>query len=59
MDNYRPLALTAAASKILILALLDKTEDNLITGYDQFGHKKKHGADTCVFTLKQIIDQHI
>ena len=55
-DNYRPIALTTAASKILELAILDKIEDNLITGQNQFGYKKKHGTDTCVFTLKQIIE---
>ena len=32
-NNYRPIAITTAASKILELAILDKIEDNLITGH--------------------------
>ena len=55
-DNYRPITITTAASNILELAILDKIEDNLITGQNQFGYKKKHGTDTRVFTLKQIIE---
>ena len=40
-DNYRPIAITTVASKILELAILDKIEDNLIMGQNQFGYKKE------------------
>jgi len=55
-DNYRPIALTSAASKVLELILLDKYKTVLGTSEHQFGFKAKHGTELSIFTLKQTID---
>ena len=57
-DNYRPIAITSVASKILELALLENMKTHLATSDNQFGFKQKSGTDMCVFTLKQIIDYY-
>jgi hypothetical protein len=55
-DNYRPVAITCVASKLLELLILGHIKDYLNTECNQFGFKAKHGTDMCVFVLKQIID---
>ena len=57
-DNYRPLAITCIASKILELVILYRYEDLLVTSDNQFGFKSKHSTELCVFTLKQIIEYY-
>ena len=54
-DNYRPIAITSIASKILELVMLTKFEDKLNTEPNQFGFKKGHSTEQCVFVLKQTI----
>ena len=46
-NNYRPIALVTACSKIIELYL--DTHDN------QFGFKKQHSTDMCIITLKSVI----
>ena len=58
-DNYRPIAVTSVASKILELLLLSHMEKHLYTECNQFGFKTKHGKDMCVFTLKQVIEYYM
>jgi len=55
-DNYRPVALTSIISKILEIVLLNLIEDELQSNFNQFGFKKKLGADICIFSLQQIIE---
>lgn len=55
-DNYRPIAITSVASKVLELILLKHMSDYLGTLCNQFGFKSRHGTDMCIFTLKQIIE---
>jgi len=57
-DNYRPLAITCVASKILELLILDRYEMLLKSTDNQFGFKAKHSTDLCIFTLKQVIDYY-
>jgi exonuclease III len=57
-DNYRPIAITSVASKILELVLLEKMKTQLETIDNQFGFKKNSGTDMCVFTLQQIIEYY-
>ena len=57
-DNYRPVAITSVASKIVELILLTRLEDVLKTSCNQFGFKNKLGTDFCIFTLKQIIEYY-
>ena len=57
-DNYRPIAITSALSKVLEALLLNRLKPFLQTSDSQFGFKPKHGTDMCVFTLKQIIEYY-
>ena len=57
-DNYRPLAITCVASKILELLILERYSYLLQSTDNQFGFKRKHATDLCVFTLKQVIEYY-
>ena len=50
-DNYRPIAITSVASKILEYLLLERMKSQLDTADNQFGFKAKHGTDMCVCLL--------
>ena len=54
-NNYRPIALVTAASKILEICILEILEMYLITHDNQFGFKSKHSTDMCIFTVKSIV----
>ena len=54
-DNYRPIALVTATSKLFEICLLEILQLYLITHDHQFGFKTKHSADMCIFTVKSII----
>ena len=56
IDNYRPIALSNIFSKILEIIILGRIEDFLTTNDNQFGFKKKHGTDMCIYTLKEIVN---
>ena len=58
IDNYRPLAITCVASKIFEIVILNRYQDILQSGDSQFGFKKKHATDMCVFSLQQIMDYY-
>ena len=51
-SNYRPIALAAITSKVFESVLLLKCEDYLFTSSNQFGYKKGHGNDLCIYALK-------
>ena len=53
-NNYRPIALVTAASKIFELCLSIILEDYLVTHDQQFGFKRKHSTDLCIFTVKSV-----
>ena len=55
IDNYRPIALASILSKVLEKILLDRLERYITTADNQFGFKRKHGTDMCIFALKDII----
>ena len=57
-SNYRPIALVTPCSKLFELVLLDFIEDNLYSTDNQFGFKKKHATDMCLFTLKNVIEYY-
>ena len=57
-SNYRPIALTTVASKILEIILVDHVEDYIMTTENQFAYKKGHSTDLCIFTLKECIRYH-
>ena len=54
-NNYRPIALVTAASKIFEICILEILEMYLITHDHQFGFKSKHSADMCIFSAKSIM----
>ena len=58
-DNYRPIALTNVASKIMEVIILSKYKMSFVTQSNQFGFKIGHSTDTCVFTMKSVIDYYI
>ncbi|KAK2180497.1 hypothetical protein NP493_440g01028 [Ridgeia piscesae] len=55
-DNYHPIALASVFSKIIEVIILGRIEIFLDTNSNQFGFKKKHGTDQCIYVLKEIID---
>jgi hypothetical protein len=56
IDNYHPIALTCIISKVLETVILNMYEDLLTTSSNQFGFKRGHSTDSCVFSLKQIVE---
>ena len=57
-NNYRPIALVTAISKILELVFLELIEGNISTTCNQFGFKKKHSTDMCIYTLKNVVNYY-
>ena len=53
--NYRPIAIVTAMSKILELCIMKLIETHLVTNDNQFGFKRQHGTDLCIFTVKSVI----
>jgi len=58
VDNYRPVAITTQSSKVLETVLLHKFGYLLETGPNQFGFKKDHSTDMCVFVLREIVNYY-
>ena len=58
IDNYRPIAIASVLSKILEKILLSRLEVFLITTSNQFGFKKKHSTDQCIYLLKEIVQMY-
>ena len=54
-NNYRPMAIVTAFINFLKLGLMNLIESHLITKDNQFGFKKKHSTDLCIFTVKYVI----
>ena len=57
-DNYRPIAIATAISKLFELIILSKCEDLLSTTDNQFGFKRSHSTDLCIYSLKEIINYY-
>ena len=55
-DNYRPIALASVISKLVEVIMLEIIEMYMNTNPNQFGFKRKHGTDLCIYVLKEIID---
>ena len=55
-DNYRPIAIATSISKIFELHILAKCTQLLYTSDNQFGFKRKHSTDICIFVLKDILN---
>ena len=57
-DTYRAIALASVISKVVEKILLNRMSDLLITTSNQFGFKSKLGTDTCIYALKEIVENH-
>ena len=55
-NNYRPIALATIISKLFESAILLKCEMFLDTCPNQFGSKKGHSTDMCIYVLKEFIE---
>ena len=53
-NNYKPIALDTAASKLFEICTLDVLENYLLTHDDQFRLKTKHSTDMCVVYFKVL-----
>ena len=56
--NYRPIAIASSASKIFELLILNRMGDFLNTSDNQFGFKKMHSTDLCIFALKEVVNYY-
>ena len=54
-NNYRLMALVTACSKIFKLCILFILENYICTHDHQFGFKKHHATDMCIYTVKSVI----
>ena len=58
VNNYRLIALVIVASKIFEIILLELLTLYLNTTDNQFGFKKGHSTDHCIFALKHVIQYY-
>ena len=58
INNYRPIAIVTAISKMFELCLMKLMESYLVTRDNQFGFKKKHSTDLCIFSVKSVINYY-
>ena len=54
-NNYRPTALATVISKLFEQFILQQISSFLTTSSNQFGFKRKHSTDQCVFLYKQAV----
>ena len=54
-NNYRPIAIVTAISKMFELCLMKLMESYLVIRDNQFGFKKKHSTDLCIFFVESVI----
>ena len=55
-DNYRPIALASIISKVIENIILVRIQDQLESNPNQFGFKRSHGTDQCIYALKEVIN---
>ena len=55
-NNYRPIALATLISKLFESVILLKCETFLETCPNQFGFKKGHSTEMCIYVLKEMIE---
>jgi len=57
-SNYRPVAIVSPCSKLFEVILLFFIEEHVLSHDNQFGFKKKHSTDLCIFALKNVVDYY-
>lgn len=56
--NYRPIAISNSASKLMEKIIFSRLANFLATSGRQFGFKKNHSTDMCILALKETIDYY-
>ena len=54
-SNYRPIGISSVCSKILEKIILDRLEKYAVITDNQFGFKRCHSTESCIFLLKEIL----
>ena len=57
-DNYRPIAIASVVSKVAEIVIYNRISVYLDTCPNQFGFKRNHSTDQCIYVLKEIIDAY-
>ena len=57
-DNYRPIALASVVSKVAEIVIYNRISVYLGSCPNQFGFKRNHSTDQCIYVLKEIIDAY-
>ena len=55
-NNYRPIALFSTSSKVFEHVILFRLEDYPWTNDNQFGFKRSHSTNLCVYSLTEFIE---
>ena len=55
---YRPVTIATVISKVFERVLFIRMEPYLYSSDNQFGFKRGHGTDMCIFTLKQVLQYY-
>ena len=58
INKYRPIALVTVISKIFELSIINILNKLLDTSDNQFGFKKQHSTDVCIFANKTVIQYY-
>eukprot|EP00914_Ancora_sagittata_P033344 GHVO01067210.1.p1 GENE.GHVO01067210.1~~GHVO01067210.1.p1 ORF type:complete len:383 (-),score=-6.21 GHVO01067210.1:742-1737(-) len=58
-NNYRPVAIVSPCSKILESCILIKIDHNIMSTDHQFGFKRAHSTDLCIFALKSVTEYYL
>ena len=58
ISNYRPIALKTIIFKVFGSVLLLKFEECVFACSNQFGYKKGHSIDLCIYALKEFIKNY-
>lgn len=56
--NYRPIALSSSASKLIESVIYERAKEYLTTSANQFGFKRNHSTDMCIFALKETVNYY-
>ena len=57
-DNYRPIAIATAFSKIVEMVVLRRIDNYIFTTDNQFGFRKGHSTDMCIYMLKDTTNYY-
>ena len=57
-ENHRPIAIASAAAKKIEKVILRRLLNYLDTSNMQFGFKKGHSTDLCIFALKEVFNYY-